>query len=239
MAPTGIGAIAVATGAQAATSAIDSMGVLWASVGASRPYETFTGLAEVAAGVLLFIPGLTTFGALLCLTVLVQKPRATRALVAAQLVFGTYLVGVNLYNAKQNWDRYGGGAPKPVLYGIWTVEEIAFNGEIHPPLLTDRARWRRVVIQALTVVSVQRVDDTYVDYPSSTDIASPRDPAAQDVGPIRDGTSDVRPADARAAGPRRRRGRRSCLCAAATGDRNSFLLVNRGFRWVQERPFNR
>lgn len=40
------------------------MGVLWAQVGASPAYERFTGVTELLAGILLFIPGLTLLGAL-------------------------------------------------------------------------------------------------------------------------------------------------------------------------------
>jgi hypothetical protein len=41
------------------------MGVLWYSIGASPAYETFTGLAEVCAGVLLFLPWTAQLGALM------------------------------------------------------------------------------------------------------------------------------------------------------------------------------
>ena len=43
------------------------MGVLWSSIGASRPYETITGAAEVAGGLLVLIPQTTKIGAILCL----------------------------------------------------------------------------------------------------------------------------------------------------------------------------
>jgi hypothetical protein len=43
------------------------MGVLWASIGASPSYEIFTGVAEAAAGVLLFIPITAALGALVSL----------------------------------------------------------------------------------------------------------------------------------------------------------------------------
>jgi hypothetical protein len=43
------------------------MGVLWYSIGASRPYEIFVGTAEAVGGILLFIPRTALLGALLCL----------------------------------------------------------------------------------------------------------------------------------------------------------------------------
>src|SRR5262249_38975967 len=43
------------------------MGVLWSQIGASPAYETFTGIVELTAGILLFVPGLTLLGALISL----------------------------------------------------------------------------------------------------------------------------------------------------------------------------
>jgi hypothetical protein len=48
------------------------MGVLWASVGASPPYEIFAGCAEMLGGILLIFPRTTTFGALVCLADVTQ-----------------------------------------------------------------------------------------------------------------------------------------------------------------------
>ena len=48
------------------------MGVLWYSIGASRPYEMFTGASELLAGVLLFIPGTSLAGALVALAATTQ-----------------------------------------------------------------------------------------------------------------------------------------------------------------------
>ncbi len=48
------------------------MGVLWASVGASRPYEIFVGSAELSAGLLLIFPRTSTPGLLLCLVDLIE-----------------------------------------------------------------------------------------------------------------------------------------------------------------------
>src|SRR5262245_42476833 len=149
------------------------MGVLWSSIGASRPYEIFTGCAELAAGILLIIPSTVTLGALVSLGCTIQvfilnmaydvpvklfsfhlllmsvfllapdarrilnllvlnRPadrspipqpggteRAVRIGVILQLVFGAYLVGMNLKGAIGAWTQYGGGAPKSELYGIW------------------------------------------------------------------------------------------------------------------------
>src|SRR3954468_8560629 len=48
------------------------MGVLWASVGASRPYEIFVGSAELLAGLLLILPSTSTLGLSLRLVDLIE-----------------------------------------------------------------------------------------------------------------------------------------------------------------------
>jgi hypothetical protein len=45
---------------------------MWTFVGASVPYQTFAGVAEVAAGVLLIVPHTVTLGALVALADLIQ-----------------------------------------------------------------------------------------------------------------------------------------------------------------------
>ncbi len=48
------------------------MGVLWAFVGTSPPYEIFVGCAELLGGILLIVPRTTMLGALVCLADLIQ-----------------------------------------------------------------------------------------------------------------------------------------------------------------------
>ncbi len=48
------------------------MGVLWAFVGSSRPYEIFVGCAELLGGILLIFPRTTLLGALVCLIDMTQ-----------------------------------------------------------------------------------------------------------------------------------------------------------------------
>ena len=192
------------------------MGVLWASVGASRAYEIVIGCAELTGGVLLFLPQTAPLGALICLidtiqifilnmtydvpvklfafhlivlSLLLLAPqipqlfrvlvlsgfgtpstdseavpslRPGRRLVAAQILFGIYIVAINLYGARQAWWQYGGGAPKSPLYGIWNVDQMSIDGQIRSPLLTDYDRWRRVIFDRPGSMALQRMNDSFV-----------------------------------------------------------------------------
>jgi hypothetical protein len=265
------------------------MGVLWASVGASRSYEIVIGCMELLGGVLLFVPRTATLGALICLVDTVQiftlnmtydvpvklfsfhlivlslillAPRAPllahaiglvpapapsrepslllprrRLLLAAQIVFGLYLIGVNLHGARQAWTTYGAGAPKSPLYGIWNVDQLSIDGHVRSPLVTDSDRWRRVLFDRPGLVAFQRMDDSLVYYaakidqtaasltltrPNSTGSASLHIEREAPDRLMLDGTMD---------------GHTVHMELRRTD--TSFPLVTRGFHWVQEYPFNR
>jgi hypothetical protein len=51
---------------------VSLQGLLWTAIGASPPYQVFTGLAEVLGGLLLLFPRTTVLGALICLADLIQ-----------------------------------------------------------------------------------------------------------------------------------------------------------------------
>ena len=269
------------------------MGVLWYSIGASRPYEIFTGCAELLAGVLLFIPQTATLGAMVALadtteiftlnmtydvpvklfsfhlivmslvllapdarrlaSVLVlnraagpsthpplfRGRRAARAAVALQLLLGAYIVGMGFDRSIRAWSAYGGGAPKSPLYGIWNVEEMQVDGVFRSPLVTDYGRWRRVIFDRPTAMSFQRMDDTFANHGAAIDTAaktialtkgSDRSWKAQFTFDRPD--SDTLVLDGDMDGHRVR-------MRARLFDREKFLLVSRGFNWIQEFPFNR
>lgn len=268
------------------------MGVLWASVGASRAYQIVIGFAELTGGVLLFIPQTAPLGALICLFDTIQifilnmtydvpvklfafhlivlsllllapqipqlfrvlvpgsfgKPstdrpvvpslRPRRLLVAAQIVFGIYIVVINLYGARQAWWQYGGGAPKSPLYGIWNVDQMSIDGQVRSPLITDYDRWRRVIFDRPGAIAFQRMNDTVVFYGVAVDTSAgsitPTQPAEAWKSPLR----FQRSAPDRLTLDGQMNHHRLHM-ALRLLDRNSFLLVTRGFHWVQEYPFNR
>jgi hypothetical protein len=269
------------------------MGVLWASMGASRPYEIFTGCAELTAGILLFVPRLAMLGALVCLVdsiqiftlnmtydvpvklfsfhlilmallllapdasrlmnvlvlnrvagpstipPLVRSRRGARLLLAAQLLLGAYIVGMNFYSGVQAWGRYGGGAPKSPLYGIWNVEQMTIDGTIRSPLVTDYDRWRRVVFQTPTGMSFQRMDDTFAFYGAKIDMDAKRIAVSKPADKAWSAAFTFdRPAPDRLVLDGEMDGH-TIHMQLALFDRNRFLLVTRGFHWVQEYPFNR
>ena len=71
--------------------------------------------------------------------------RANRIALAAQIIFGLWLIGVNFQQCRVYWNTQGGGRPLPPLYGIWEVKQMSIDEQPRPPLLTDSTRWRRAI----------------------------------------------------------------------------------------------
>ena len=268
------------------------MGVLWYAVGASPPYEIFAGCAELAGGILLFIPQTAMLGALICLADSIQiftlnmtydvpvklfsfhlivlslfllapdarrligllllnrtaQPstmiplgrtvRARRIGFAAQLLFGGYLVAMNLNSARDSWMRYGGGAPKSPLYGVWNIEQMAIDGQTRSPLTTDYDRFRRVIFDRPTQATFQRMNDTFVPYAAKIDTSAKTvtltrsDPTVPYRFSYEQPSPDLLVLKGSIDG-------HTMQMQARLFDRDNFLLVSRGFHWVQEYPFNR
>jgi len=249
------------------------MGVLWYSIGASRPYEIFTGCVELLAGILLFVPRTQLLGASVALATTVQiftlnmtydvpvkllsfhlvlmslvllapdvrrvclavfYHRARRRAVAAQVAFGAYLVGMALLGSALQWKSpFGGGASKPPLYGIWVIDRMTINGIERAPLVTDYERWRRVVIQNPNSVTFWRMDDTALTYQGAVDLTAKKITLKESgVFAINQPAGDRLVLDGNLDG-------KTLHLETTYFDRNRFLLVNRGFHWIQELPFNR
>jgi hypothetical protein len=267
------------------------MGVLWYSIGASRPYEIFAGCAELVGGILLFMPQTATLGALICLADSIQiftlnmtydvpvklfsfhlivlslfllapearrllnvlllnrtaepstqvppgaTARARRIAVVAQLVFAVYLVVMNLNGALDAWTQYGGGAPKSALYGIWDIEEMSIYGQTRSPLTTDYDRFRRMIFDRPQQAAFQRMNETFVMYGAKIDTSArtvtfTRGNALSGTFSYEQPSPDVLVLNGSLDG-------RKMRMQGRLFDRSNFLLVNRGFYWVQEYPFNR
>lgn len=253
------------------------MGVLWASIGASFPYERFTGVVEVVGGSLLFVPRTQLAGVLMLLGATFQvfmlnmtydvpvklfsfhlfvmslvlfAPYAkamsdvvfdirarSRWAAVAQTVFGLYLVVMAGYSGWRGWQTRRPDAPKPPLYGIWTIEKMTIDGVERAPLITDEERWRRVIVQNATGIAFWRMDDSLVQYTAKVD------PAAKTMALMVTGTP---------AGTLKYRqtgadqlvfdgtvGQHAVHMDTRLVDHTRFSLLSRGFHWVQEFPFNR
>ena len=98
-------------------------------------------------------------------------PRANRSVLALQISFGIYLIGIQAFANWNYWNTEGGRSPRSELYGIWNVDELSVDGQLRSPELNDYdRRWRRVIFDAPGVVAFQRTDDSIAHYGATIDI---------------------------------------------------------------------
>lgn len=170
---------------------------------------------------------------------LFRTASANRIGLVVQVLAGAFLIGANLYGSVSAYKVYGAGRPKSPLYGIWNVEDFALDGQTRPPLLTDAARWRRIVFDFPQFATIYGMDEESQSYRADID-ANAKTIALKKFGDekgkanfsfrrpdadhlILDGIMDDH----------------KVHVELELLDRSKFLLVNRGFHWVQDYPFNR
>jgi len=167
------------------------------------------------------------------------RRRANRFALAVQIIFGVWLLGMNAYGSWVNWFDYGGGRPKSPLYGIWEVDQQLIDGQVRSPLLTDSGRWRRAIFDSPERMSFQRIDDSFARYGASINVKDKTVALTSDTDKNwKANFSFERLIPDQLALDGDMEGHRTHLQLKLV-DRSTFLLVSRGFHWIQETPFNR
>ena len=160
--------------------------------------------------------------------------RIDRRVAILPIVFGVYLLGVQTWINWNFWQVSGGGRPKSMLYGIWTVERLSVDGEVRPPELNDYdRRWRRVIFDEPDTLVVQRTDDSFARYGASLDRSSGT--LALTKGSSRSWRAQLiveRPSDSRMTLEGDIDGHR-VVAQLRLVDPSAFPLLNSGFRWVR------
>jgi len=170
---------------------------------------------------------------------LFRTVRANRIALVLQVAFGLYLVGMYLHGGIKTWYTRGGGQPKPSIYGIWDVEQMTIDGQIRSPLLIDYDRWHRVIFDFTPSTSFQRMDESFANFVSSINDGE------KTLTLTKDGNKNWkasftfdRPARDHLVMDGAMDGRKIHMELKLV-DRNQFTLVNRGFHWINEYPFDR
>jgi hypothetical protein len=167
------------------------------------------------------------------------RRRGNRIAFVAQVIFGVWLLAMNAYSGWDDWHAYGGGRTKSGLYGIWNVDELSIDGQLRSPLLTDYDCWHRAVFDFPDSVAFQRMDDSFarcraaintndktIALTKSSEKNWKANFAFERVTHDRlivDGKMDTHEINMQ----------------LQLVDHSKFMLVSRGFHWIQEYPFNR
>ncbi len=272
------------------------MGLLWASMGASRLYSFFGGVAEVLGGVLLIVPRLTLLGALISFAALsnvlmlnlgydvtvkiytfhlvlmcvflmapdlkrladffvLQKPvlpareeplfarrEFNRGALIMQVILGLTLTLVSMSKSAQFVDRMDADQAPPALRGVWMVEDMVMDGQNRPPLITDSERWQSLIFDHAKGVVAMQMNGEQVQYGFQVDPMERTLRLASDGANGWNGvfsTQDPRPGELILTGELDGHRMQVKLRRLDLSDPSRFLLMNRGFHWVNEQPLRR
>jgi uncharacterized membrane protein YphA (DoxX/SURF4 family) len=167
-----------------------------------------------------------------------RTQKRARIAVALQAALGLWLLGANAYGSWKLWHQYGGGRPKSVLYGIWDIEEFSQDGNLRAPLVTDNERFRRAIFDFTDRMQFEKMDNTFASYGAVIDDGKKTMTLTKSSDKNfkasftyhRDGDQLTFDGDM---------DQHKLHLKLYRVDHTKFLLVSRGFHWVQEYPFNR
>ena len=173
---------------------------------------------------------------------LFASPLRNRIAQTAGIAFVLLFAGWSLYGSWKSSKEYGDLRPRTPLHGIWVAEEVVVDGVVRPPLLTDGTRWRYLVFDYPEWVSLRLMDASAEtgqqgyrlklnEAKGRMTFTKWRDVKWRAVFSYRKPAADLLELEGTMDGQKiRARLRRM--------DESRFMLVSRGFHWVNEYPIN-
>jgi len=150
-----------------------------------------------------------------------------------------YVAITNVLQATEAMKEYGDVAPKPPLYGIYNVEYFIRNNDTIAPLATDTTRWKKLIVSYPEYSFVQFMNDSTKGFAFKLDTIKKR----IEIFSYNDTTKKSNLVYSFS--------QKNILLLTGKLDSNSvvikmrkydfknFRLINRGFHWVNEYPYNR
>ncbi|MEP6691697.1 MAG: hypothetical protein ABJD07_11100 [Gemmatimonadaceae bacterium] len=128
---------------------------------------------------------------------------------------------------------------KTPLYGIYDVERFERNGLAVPPLTTDSTRWRQVVISCPQCFAARLMNDDRRRFRLDADTTGHSFTLTLRTDTAKHWPMAYAKGDSGSLTINGTMGADSLHLVLRRVDHTKFLLVNRGYHWVNEFPFNR
>jgi hypothetical protein len=166
-----------------------------------------------------------------------EERRLRTGVIVLQVAF----IGFAVYGqVKSNWGYYSQLAlhpARPPLYGLYDVEGFRLNGQEVAPLTTDTTRWKRVILQFPTNASVRMMDDSTRGFEAAYDTAQNRlTLTTPDKASSVFQYSKPDPNHVVLEGNLKQD---ALVVRLRKVDPQQYLLMKRGFHWINELYFNR
>ena len=154
-------------------------------------------------------------------------------------LFVSFIIIANLVEAIQGQKEYGDKAIKPPFYGIYNVQSFVRNGDTILPLQTDTTRWKQLIVNYAGVASVKLTNDSIKRYSFEVDSLQKNVVVSKQMDTVNKYNLQIFKADSITYFLNGKLWGDSVSIKLKRFDENKFRLVNRGFHWVNEYPFNR
>lgn len=159
-------------------------------------------------------------------------------LITVKYLIVSYVVIGYMISAVQAGAQYGDNAKKPPLYGLYNVESFIKNNDTLPSLTTDTTRWSKLVI-GNRYSQVKYMNDTLRNYNFVLDTGKHKITVSTFSDTLHKFVLNYtlqKPGVILLKGAWKKD---SVQIRLRKVDLNDFLLLKRGFHWVNEFPFNR
>ncbi len=135
--------------------------------------------------------------------------------------------------------QYGADVPKPPLHGIYNTELFVWNGDTLPPLLSDTVRWRRMIVGQRGDVSLRSMADSLNYYQFKADTLKKQFEIVSYSDSTQKYTFHYSVPEKDKLVVQGKWKEDSVQVQFKKYNTDQFKLVNRGFNWINEYPFNR
>lgn len=169
----------------------------------------------------------------------IRKKWLRYTLLTCKILLVGYTFFMTVYGSYSALDQYGDAAPKPPLYGIYDVQTFVKNNDTLPPLKTDKQRWGKLVINYSEYAQVKMINDSTQGFAFKPDTVAKKiimysyaDTANKATFEYTNPEKDILKLSGRW-------GNDTLVISMKKFDLNNFRLVNRGFHWINEYPYNR
>lgn len=154
-----------------------------------------------------------------------------------KIVMAIIIMSAMSWQGYQREHTYGDKREKPALYGIWKVDTFTKNSDTLPPLVTDSTRWRYLIIDRKGYAIIKFMDDQKKYMTLTRDTLKKRITLYEDEWKLSDNFT-YRHSDDELHLKGNLYGDTLDIHLKAK-DLSKIELINRGFHWINEHPYNR
>ncbi len=150
-----------------------------------------------------------------------------------------YTVIFDLYGAMQSAKVYGANAKKPPLYGLYDVKAFIVNKDTLKPLTTDTVRWSKLAISYPGNAFIKFISDSTNYFAFNVDTVKKKIVMNKYSDTVHKYNFTYTTPKKDSLVIKGTFKKDSLQISLHRLDPNKFLLVRRGFHWINEYPYNR